>query len=281
MASTAKALGLKTPSLLQAGSFIGNEVVAGDAEEVHIVNPATGTSLTTLKAVSHAQVSRAIADSAVAFQTWRKEPLAKRVEVMKKWHSLVLQNADDLALLMTLENGKPLKEAHGEVMYTASYLEWFAEEAKRNDGTIIANSTNDKRLLVVRQPVGLVAAITPWNFPLAMLGRKMAPAIVSGCTMVAKPSEVTPLSAVALATLGKEAGLPPHVFNVVVGDAKSIGETFTSSKEVKKVTFTGSTRVGKLLTKASAESVKRVSMELGGNAPFIVFEDADVELAVK
>ncbi len=202
-------------------------------------------------------------------------------EVLQRWFALIVENADDLARIITLEQGKPLKEAKGEVLYGASYVEWYAEEARRIYGETIPATSRDKRLLVIRQPVGVVAAITPWNFPNAMITRKVAPALAAGCAIIVKPAEQTPFSALALATLAERAGVPPGLFTVITGDARRIGAAMTSSPFVRKLSFTGSTDVGKLLMRQCADTVKKISLELGGNAPFIVFDDADVEAAVE
>jgi succinate-semialdehyde dehydrogenase/glutarate-semialdehyde dehydrogenase len=201
--------------------------------------------------------------------------------VLRRWHDLILLHAGDLARILTCEQGKPLAEAHGEVVYAAGFLAWFAEEGRRAYGDVIPGHGRDKRLSVLREPVGVVAAVTPWNFPLAMITRKAAPALAAGCAMVLKPSELTPFSALALAVLGMEAGLPPGVFNVVTGTAAPIGEVFTNDPDIAKISFTGSTRVGAMLAGQAMGRVKRVSLELGGNAPFIVFDDADLEAAVE
>jgi len=214
-------------------------------------------------------------------KAWQARTVLERSRILRRWFDLLVENTEDLALILTSEQGKPLAEAKGEIAYGASYLEWFAEEAKRIDGDLIAPPSNDRRILVLRQPVGVCAAITPWNFPNAMLARKVAPALAAGCAMVCKPASQTPLSALALAELGERAGLPPGLFSVLTGPSAEIGEAFTSSPIVRKLTFTGSTAVGKKLMAACAGTVKKVTMELGGNAPFIVFDDADLDAAVE
>ena len=228
------------------------------------------------------ETHRAIDAAKAAFDTWRLRPAKDRSSILKRWHALILQHQDDLALLMTLEQGKPLAEARAEVAYGASFVEWFAEEAKRIYGDLVPAPTGDKRLLVMKQPVGVTAAITPWNFPIAMITRKVAPALAAGCTSIVKPAEATPLSALALAELANRAGVPPGVLNVVTtARPRVVGRALTQSKLVRKLSFTGSTSVGKQLLEQCAWTVKNVSMELGGNAPFIVFDDADLDLAVQ
>src|SRR5262249_23539018 len=210
----------------------------------------------------------------------RRKPASERAVLLRKWYDLMMTNLDDLAALMTAEQGKPLAESKGEISYAASFIEWFAEEAKRVYGDTIPSPWNDRRLVVIKEPIGVCAAITPWNFPAAMITRKAGPALASGCTMVAKPAESTPLSALALAVLAERAGIPAGVFNVLTGDPRNIGGEMTSNPDVRKVTFTGSTEVGRILMKQSADTIKKLSLELGGNAPFIVFDDADLDAAV-
>lgn len=246
--------------------------------EVH--NPATGEKLTEVAHHGAQEATRAVNAASGALSQWSATPVGERSAILRKWHDLMRDNADDLARLMTAEQGKPLAEAKGEIAYASSFLSWFAEEARRVYGTVIPGNTPTRRLTVIRQPLGVVAAITPWNFPAAMITRKVAPALAVGCTVVLKPSELTPLSALALAYLGMEAGLPPGVFNVISGDAPAIGDVLTGDPRVRKFSFTGSTRVGKLLAAKCMATVKRVSLELGGNAPFIVFNDADISAAV-
>ena len=224
---------------------------------------------------------RAIEAAKDAFAAWGRRPAKERSAFLRKWHDLIIANIDDLGALMTAEQGKPLAEAKGEVAYAASFIEWFAEEAKRVYGDTIPSPWPDRRLVVIKQPIGVCAAITPWNFPAAMITRKAGPALASGCTMVAKPAESTPLSALALAVLSERAGIPAGVFNVITGDAKEIGGEMTSNPDVQKITFTGSTEVGRLLMRQSASTIKKLSLELGGNAPFIVFNDADLDAAVE
>lgn len=227
------------------------------------------------------ETRRAIEAAHAAWPAWRDKTAKERSAVLKRWHQLILDNQEDLARLMTAEQGKPLTESRGEIAYGASFVEWFAEEAKRVYGDVIPQHQPDKRLMVIKQPVGVCGAITPWNFPNAMITRKCAPALAAGCTVVVKPAEQTPLSALALAELAHRAGIPRGVFNVITGDAPTIGRELCASPLVRKITFTGSTEVGRLLMRQSADTVKRISLELGGNAPFIVFDDADLDEAVE
>jgi succinate-semialdehyde dehydrogenase/glutarate-semialdehyde dehydrogenase len=275
-------LQLKDSSLLQTQAFINGEWVNGDAGETFAVsNPATGEVLAEVASVGQAETARAIDLAEAAMNDWKKLPAGIRSEVLERWHALIIENIDDLAAIMTAEQGKPLFEAKGEVMYGASYLKWFAEEAKRIYGDVLP-SPADRRSIVIKQPVGVVAAITPWNFPNAMITRKAAPALAAGCAIVLKPAAETPLSALALAELAKRAGLPAGLFSVLPSrSASTVGGEMTSNVKVKKLTFTGSTPIGKLLMKQCADTVKRTSMELGGNAPVIVFDDADLDQAVK
>ncbi|GAQ91062.1 succinate-semialdehyde dehydrogenase (NADP+) [Klebsormidium nitens] len=273
---------LKDPSLLKDLGLIGGKWVgAHDGKTMPVHNPATGEVVAEVPLMGAQETAEAIAAADEAFQTWSKTTAKHRSQLLKKWYDLMLANKEDLAVLMTVEQGKPLAEARGEIEYGASFVEWFAEEAKRMYGDVIPAARPDNRILVLKQPVGVIAAITPWNFPVAMATRKLAPALAAGCTAVLKPAELTPLSATAVAELALRAGIPAGVINIVMGDAKSIGETLLKSKEVRKLTFTGSTAVGKLLMKGAADTVKKISLELGGNAPFIVFDDADVALAAK
>ena len=227
-----------------------------------------------------AETRRAI-EAAKGAWHWRRKTAKERANLLRKWHDLMMTNLDDLARLMTAEQGKPLAESKGEISYAASFIEWFAEEGKRVYGDTIPSPWNDRRLVVVKEPVGVCCAITPWNFPAAMITRKAGPALAAGCTMVAKPAESTPLSAFALAVLAERAGIPAGVFNVLTGDPKAIGGEMTSNPDVRKITFTGSTEVGRLLMRQSADTIKKVSLELGGNAPLIVFDDADLDAAVE
>jgi succinate-semialdehyde dehydrogenase/glutarate-semialdehyde dehydrogenase len=251
------------------------------AETYAVRNPATGEVIADVAKASAAETHQAIRAAEIAFPIWRSLTAKERGARVRRWGELMLEHLDTLAKLLTREQGKPLAEAKGEVAYAASFLEWFAEEAKRSYGDVIPSSKPGSKIIVTREPVGVVAAITPWNFPLAMITRKAGPALAAGCTMVLKPSEETPLSALALAVLAAEAGIPAGVFNVVSGDAVAIGATLTASSVVRKLSFTGSTRVGKLLAAQSADTLKKLSLELGGNAPFIVFDDADLDAAVQ
>jgi len=251
------------------------------AETYAVRNPATGDVIAEVAKAAATQTHQAIRAAELAFPAWRSLTAKERGARVRRWGELMLEHREALAELLTREQGKPLAEAQGEVVYAASFLEWFAEEAKRSYGDVIPSPKPGSKIIVTREPVGVVAAITPWNFPLAMITRKAGPALAAGCTMVLKPSEETPLSALALAVLAAEAGIPAGVFNVVSGDAVAIGATLTASPVVRKLSFTGSTRVGKLLAAQSADTLKKLSLELGGNAPFIVFDDADLDAAVQ
>lgn len=274
---------LKDSSLLHRSAFINNEWKEADSGKTFVVtNPATGEELARVADCGAEETRRAIAAAEAALPDWRTKTATARAGILRKWYELILEHADDLGLLLTLEQGKPVPEARGEIRYGATFIEWFAEEGKRAYGDVIPPHMPGMRLLVVKQPVGVVAAITPWNFPNAMITRKVAPALAAGCTVVLKPSEETPLSALALAELALRAGFPPGVLNIVTGmDAPTIGKVLTDSPVVRKVSFTGSTEVGKLLMRQSADTVKKISLELGGNAPFIVFDDADLDAAVE
>lgn len=272
---------LKDAGLFRTEAYINGQWVAGsEGETFAVTNPATGEEIAQVASVSADQTRQAIIAAEQAMQSWRALPAKTRCELLERWYQLVLDNQEDLALLMTAEQGKPLFESRGEVLYGASFLKWFAEEGKRVYGDVLP-STPDRRSIVIKQPVGVVAAITPWNFPNAMITRKVAPALAVGCAIVLKPAAETPLSALALAELAERAGLPAGLFSVLTtSDAVAVGGEMTSNPTVKKVTFTGSTGVGKLLMKQCADTVKRTSMELGGNAPVIVFDDADLDKAV-
>jgi succinate-semialdehyde dehydrogenase / glutarate-semialdehyde dehydrogenase len=248
---------------------------------VRVNNPATGEILGTVPMMTANETRRAIEAAKKAFSDWRRKPAKERSILLRRWHDLIMSNVDDLGALMTAEQGKPLAEAKGEVAYAASFIEWFGEEAKRVYGDTIPSPWSDRRLVVIKQPIGVCAAITPWNFPAAMIARKAGPALASGCTMVARPATSTPYSALALAVLAERAGIPAGAFNVLTGSSKEIGGELTSNPDVRKITFTGSTEVGRLLMKQSSSTVKKLSMELGGNAPFIVFDDADLDAAVE
>lgn len=272
-------LSLGRSDLLRRAAFIDGRWV-DSPDRIEIVNPADGTIVAEIAAFGADAARTAIAAAAAAQPGWAARTAAERGAILRRWNRLILDHQEDLAHILTAEQGKPLAEARGEIAYAASFLEWFAEEGMRAYGTIIPGHLPDKRISVIRQPVGVVAAITPWNFPAAMIARKMAPALAVGCTMVVKPSELTPLSALALAVLAEEAGVPPGVFNVVMGDAPAIGQVLTEDERVRKFSFTGSSAVGKMLAARCMGTVKRVSLELGGNAPLIVFDDADVDQAV-
>ncbi len=250
-------------------------------ETIEVTNPANNEVLGTTPKMGADETREAIEAAGTAFTSWNKTTAKERSELLRRWFDLMLEHKEDLALIMTLEQGKPLAESRGEIIYAASFIEWFAEEGKRVYGDVIPATSADKRIMVLKQAVGVVAAITPWNFPAAMITRKAAPALAAGCTFVAKPAELTPYSAFALAELAERAGIPAGVFSVVTGDAPKIGGEMTSNPTVRKLTFTGSTAVGKLLMQPCAGTVKKVSMELGGNAPFLVFDDADIDAAVE
>lgn len=246
-----------------------------------VLNPATGEVVAEVAKAGKAETEQAIAAATAAFPAWRAKTASERSEILYRWYQLILDNKRWLAQLMTAEQGKPLKEAEGEVLYAAAFIQWFAEQAKRANGEVIPPARAGTRILATREPVGVVAAITPWNFPMAMLTRKLGPALAAGCTGIIKPANNTPLSAFALLTLAKKAGVPDGVLNAVAGDTSAISDAIMASKDVRKISFTGSTQVGKLLMRNAAETMKKVSMELGGNAPYIVFEDADIDAAVK
>jgi succinate-semialdehyde dehydrogenase/glutarate-semialdehyde dehydrogenase len=272
---------LQDPSLLVERAYIDGQWVAADnAATLDIIDPATGECLAQVPAMQGAQTRLAIEAADRAWPAWRARPAAERAALLERWYQAMLDNLDDLALIMTCEQGKPLNEAKGEIRYGASFVKWFAEEARRVYGETIPAPSGDRRLLTLKQPVGVCAAITPWNFPNAMITRKCAPALAAGCPVIVKPSDLTPLSALALAVLAERVGIPAGVFNVVTGLPKGIGEELTSNPTVRKISFTGSTAVGSLLMRQSAEQIKRLSLELGGNAPFVVFDDADLEQAV-
>jgi succinate-semialdehyde dehydrogenase/glutarate-semialdehyde dehydrogenase len=274
---------LKHPALLkQASAWLGGQWVGADSGETFAIrNPSTGETLAQVPLMGRAETERAIAAASVAQKQWRAVPAKERSARLKQWFALIMQHQEDLAQILTVEQGKPLAEARGEIAYGASFIEWFAEEAKRVYGEVIPAPTNDRRLLVLKQPIGVTAAITPWNFPNAMITRKAAPALAAGCAMIVKPAEQTPLSAFALAVLAAEAGIPGGVFQVITGDAPQIGAVMCESPVVTKLSFTGSTEVGRILMRQSANTIKKLSLELGGNAPFIVFDDADLDAAVE
>jgi succinate-semialdehyde dehydrogenase/glutarate-semialdehyde dehydrogenase len=272
---------LRDPSLLVERAYVnGAWIEADDGATLAVTNPADGSVIAHVPALQAAETRRAIEAAEQRFQSWREVPAAERARYLETWHRLILENQEDLALIMTAEQGKPLSESRGEIGYGATFVKWFAEEARRIYGDTIPAPTADRRILVIKQPVGVVAAITPWNFPNAMITRKCAPALAAGCTVLVKPSELTPLSALALAVLAERAGIPPGVFNVLTGLPAGVGGEMTGNPAVRKLSFTGSTRVGQLLMSQCASSIKRLSLELGGNAPFIVFDDADLDLAI-
>lgn len=282
MPSLISPIPLKQAALLRTQAFLaGQWSDANSGETFAVHNPATGERIAQVPLMGEAETTRAIDAAQQAWPAWRQLTAQARSKLLMRWYDLILQHTDDLALLMTTEQGKPLAEARGEVAYAAAYIAWFAEEARRVYGETIPSPLPDRRLIVTREPVGVCAAITPWNFPLAMITRKVAPALAAGNPMVVKPAEATPLSALALAHLAQEAGIPGGVLQVITGDPKRIGATLCDSPVVRKLSFTGSTPVGKLLYAQCAGSVKKLSLELGGNAPFIVFDDADLDAAVQ
>ncbi len=272
---------LADPSLLKQQCLIDgqwSDADGGATEDVN--NPATGEKLGTVPNMGAAEARRAIEAAHAAMPAWARKTAGERARILRKWFDLMMAHQNDLAIIMTAEQGKPLAESKGEIAYAAAFIEWFAEEGKRVYGDIIPGHQVDKRIMVLRQPIGVVAAITPWNFPAAMITRKAGPALAAGCTFVCKPALQTPYSALAMSKLAIDAGIPPGVFNIVTGDARAIGGEFTGNALVRKVTFTGSTPVGKLLMQQCAGTVKKVGLELGGNAPFIVLDDADLDAAV-
>ena len=272
---------IQSQVLLRSSVFFGgNWVKADSGASIAVRDPASGLLLTEVPDCGASETQRAIAAADAALPAWRAQTAKQRAQMLQRWFVLINQNAEDLARMITAECGKPLTEARGEVTYGASFVEWFAEEGKRVYGETIPTTVEDKRLVVIKQAIGVCAAITPWNFPLAMITRKVAPALAAGCTVVVKPAEQTPLTALALAVLAEEAGFPAGVFNVLTGDPVAIGGELTASPIVRKLSFTGSTEVGRLLMAQCAPTIKKLSLELGGNAPFIVFDDADVDAAV-
>ena len=273
---------LSDKSLLKTQAYVdGQWIDADNGETLAVLNPANGQTIAEIAKCGTAETRRAIDAADRAQKTWRHTTAKERASILRKWFNLMMEAQEDLAQILTAEQGKPLAEARGEIAYGANYIEWFAEETKRIYGDTIPQPSNDKRIIVIKQPVGVVACITPWNFPNAMLTRKIAPALAAGCTVVCKPANETPLSAFAFVELAERAGVPPGVINILGGVTREIGAEMTSNPIVRKLTFTGSTQVGKLLMEQCAGTVKRTSMELGGNAPFIVFDDADLDEAVK
>ena len=273
-------LPLKDPTLVKQQCYVDGRWMDADSGATHpVVNPATGRAFASVPVFKAEETKRAIDAANRAWPAWRAKTAKERSVILRKWNDLMLANVDDLALILTTEQGKPLAEAKGEVTIAAAYVEWFAEEARRIYGDVIPTIGNDRRLVVIKEPVGVCAAITPWNFPSSMITRKVAPALAAGCTVVIKPAEATPFSALALAELAHRAGFPPGVLNVLIGDARAIGGEMSSNPTVRKLSFTGSTEVGRLLMKQVAPTIKKLSLELGGNAPFIVFDDADLDAA--
>ncbi|WP_370569510.1 NAD-dependent succinate-semialdehyde dehydrogenase [Erwinia sp. S38] len=273
---------LKNSALLRDRCLINGEwISASDGSEIEVDNPASGKIIARVPSLTGSEAETAIAAAKAALPGWSRMAAKDRTAILRRWFTLIVENADDLAALMTAEQGKPLAEAKGEALYAASFVEWFAEEAKRVYGETVPAPGTDKRIIVMKQPIGVCAAITPWNFPAAMITRKAAPALAAGCTMIVKPAEQTPLTALALGVLAEQAGIPAGVFQVITGDAKEIGGVLTASDTVRKLSFTGSTEVGRILMAQSAPTIKKLSLELGGNAPFIVFDDADLDAAVE
>ncbi|PRD42372.1 succinate-semialdehyde dehydrogenase (NADP(+)) [Phyllobacterium phragmitis] len=280
--STQPVPALKDRSLLTANAYVaGRWVGAEGGKSIAVTDPFDGSLIAHVPDLGVEAVREAIDAAAVAQVDWAKQSAKERSAVLKRWYDLIIENADDLAQILTAEQGKPLAEAKGEIVSNAAYLEWFAEEAKRIDGDIIPAPNQHQRIMVLKQPVGVCAAITPWNFPNGMITRKAGPALAAGCTMILKPAAQTPLSAFALAVLAERAGVPAGVFSVITGEARPIGHEFCHNPKVAKITFTGSTAVGRWLMKEAADGIKRLSLELGGNAPFIVFDDADIDAAVE
>ena len=274
---------LKYPTLLKENSTLleGAWIGADSGESIAVTNPANGNVIAQVPRMGKAETARAIIAAEVAQKKWKTLTAAARAAILKRWFDLIKLHAEDLAQILTAEQGKPLAESRGEVNYGASFIEWFAEEAKRVYGETIPSPANDRRLFVIKQPIGVTAAITPWNFPIAMITRKAAPALAAGCSMIIKPAEQTPLSAIALAVLAEEAGVPSGVLQVITGKAREIGAALCESPIVTKLSFTGSTEVGRILMRQCADTIKKLSLELGGNAPFIVFDDADLDAAVE
>jgi succinate-semialdehyde dehydrogenase / glutarate-semialdehyde dehydrogenase len=282
--STVLSSKLKDPTLATDKSLVGNDWVSTSAsgKTFDVTNPANGEVIATLPDLDRAEVAKAIDVAYIAQKAWAKKAGKERAAILRKWNDLMVANADDLATILTMEMGKPWPEARGEILYGASYVEWFAEEAKRVYGDTIPGHQADKRIMVIKQPIGVVGAITPWNFPNAMLARKVAPALAVGCAMVSKPAAQTPLSALALAILAERAGLPSGLFSVLTAtDAAMVGQELCANDKVRKLTFTGSTNVGKILMRQGADQIMKLGLELGGNAPFIVFDDADLDAAVE
>jgi succinate-semialdehyde dehydrogenase/glutarate-semialdehyde dehydrogenase len=282
IAPASNAARLRDPELLRFDLFVdGAWTPASDGARFDVDDPGTGGPIGAVASATRDDVRRAVAAAAVAFPAWAARPAKERAVILRRWFDLIVESADDLAAILTVEQGKPLAEAKGEILFGAAFIEWFAEEAKRVYGETIPSNVADRRLLVLKQPIGVCAAITPWNFPMAMIPRKAGPALAAGCTMVLKPASATPLSALALAELADRAGLPAGVFSVVPGSASVVGDELATNPVVRKLTFTGSTEVGRELMSKCAGTIKKVSLELGGNAPLIVFDDADLDTAVE
>jgi succinate-semialdehyde dehydrogenase/glutarate-semialdehyde dehydrogenase len=276
------AFSLKDPKLFREQCYVNGEWLDSSSEKSFVViNPATGQALGKVPDMGTAETRRAIEAAERAWPAWRAKTAKERAGILRKWYDLMMASQEDLAQILTAEQGKPLAEARGEIAYGASFIEWFAEEGKRAYGEVIPTHQADKRVLVIKQPIGVSAMITPWNFPNAMITRKAGPALAAGCTVVLKPAEQTPFSALAMAELAERAGIPKGVFNVITGDAPVIGKELCANPAVRKLSFTGSTEVGRILMRQSADTVKKLSLELGGNAPFIVFDDADLDAAVE
>ncbi len=271
---------LADSTLLRPSALVNGEWLGPDADGIDVINPADGTVIARVPACGTSETEAAIAAATAAWPEWRARTAGERCALLERWHALVLENLPDLARILTTEQGKPLAEAEGEIRYAATFIKWFAEEGRRVGARNVASPERDRRIIVMVEPVGVSAAITPWNFPAAMITRKCAPALAAGCPVIIKPSELTPFTALALADLALRAGIPAGVIHVVTGMPEDIGKAITSSPDVRKLSFTGSTRVGSLLMRQCADTIKRLSLELGGNAPLIVFEDADLDLAV-
>jgi succinate-semialdehyde dehydrogenase / glutarate-semialdehyde dehydrogenase len=273
---------LKDPTLLATRAYVAGEwILADDGTTFPVTNPARGDIIAHVPNLGRAETARAIAAAAEAMKTWAARPAKERANILRAWFNLMMANQDDLGMILTAEMGKPLAEAKGEVAYGASFIEWFAEEAKRIYGETIPGHQADKRITVIRQPIGVVGSITPWNFPNAMITRKCGPALAAGCGFVGRPAAETPLSALAIAVLAERAGLPKGIFSIITSKRSSdIGKEFCENPQIRKLTFTGSTEVGRILLRQAADQVLKCSMELGGNAPFIVFDDADLDAAV-
>lgn len=274
-------MNLNYPELFQQRCYIDGQWVAESGQTQTVTNPSTGEVIGEIPMFGEQQAEQSVAAAQAAFELWKKTTADHRADVLRRWYELMMVNIDDLAAILTMEQGKPFTEAKGEITYAASFVQWYSEEARRAYGEIIPSHRENGKIVVTKEPIGVVAAITPWNFPAAMITRKAAPAFAAGCSMVLKPAQETPFTALALAKLAEDAGLPKGLFNVITGDSRSIGGVFTSDKRVRKVSFTGSTNVGKILMNQSASTIKKLALELGGNAPFIVFDDADIDAAVE